>query len=214
MKKLLLGLALLVVAAVVTVQAGPSFFETTILYKFKNGISVTGGTADFTGSTVTGISGGATLEDGSVSGADLAGASLRVTYCGQNAENGEIFLGTPVLTAAEPTLADATCDGLDSATEATADVVLSAGLVLTPKYMRCILNGTLGAAETMSYQLRDDTANVTGVTCSLAVGETVCEVETPTAASIAAGSATAVEGNQASDNSDDDSKCVVLYQVN
>lgn len=153
------------------------------------------------------------LPAASIGSAELGGATLRVTYCGQNAENGEIFFGASALTLIEPAIAGTECDALDSATEATADVVLSAALVLTPKYMRCTTNGVLGASETLSFQLRDDTANVTGVTCSLTEAETTCEVATPTAAAIAAGSATAVEANEASNNADDDSKCVVLYQV-
>lgn len=282
---ILVGLVAAAVVAVTAIEAGPSFFETTIKYIFKNGITVSGGAVDFSGaSSVTGDltvfegengetianstddffiftredagivtlscadtdatagctydAGGASpivvgsadvtsvtvttdstgnaevvLPSASIGAAELGGATLRYSYCGQNAENGTIYVGGPVLTAVEPTLADATCDGFDNATEGTADIVLSAGLALTPKYMRCILNGTLGAAETVVFQLRDDTANVTGVTCSLAVGETVCEVLTPTASAIAAGSATAVSVVQSSDNSDDDSKCVVLYQV-
>lgn len=180
------------------------------IYQFYDGIqvsSISSVTSTTTGNTAL------VLPNGSVGAAELTGATLRVAYCGQLAENGEIFLGSPALTAVEPALADATCDGFDSATEATADVVLSTTATLYPKMMRCTLNGTLGASETLTAQLRDDTANVSGVVCSMAVGETTCEVRTPTAAAIAAGSAIAVEANEASDNADDDLKCVVWYAV-
>lgn len=200
------GIAIMVLLAGATIVWAYATQRQTVHLDFRNGITVRqGGTGSANASVV--------LPSGSISGAEAAMGYLRVAYCGQLAENGEIFLGSVVLTAVEPTLADTTCDGLDSATEATADVVLSAGLTLYPKYMRCILNGTLGAAETLTAQLRDDTANVTGVTCSMAVGETTCEVLTPTAAAIAAGSTTAVEANEASDNTDDDLKCIVLYAV-
>lgn len=213
MKKLLIGLSALVVAAlvVVAVEAGPSFFRTSIQYIFTNGITVEGGAVDLSGASS--ITGDITQSSGGITAAELAGATLRVAYCGQNDENSTVYFGPPVLTAAEPTLADATCDGLDSGTETTADVVLSAGLALYPKYMRCITNGTLGASETLTFQLRDDAASATGVTCALAAGETTCEVKVPTAAAVAAASATAVRAVQVSDNTDDDSKCVVLYQV-
>lgn len=200
--------ALLVCAALAWAQARQPF---STVPDFLRGFQLNGSTT-ITGSATAGNA-SVVLPTGAIGGAELAAGYLRVAYCGQLAENGEIFLGAPALTTVEPVLADATCDGLDSGTEATADVVLSAILTLYPRYMRCILNGTLGASETLTAQLRDDTANVTGVACSMAAGETTCEVATPTAAAIAAGSATAVEANEASDNSDDDLKCIILYAV-
>jgi len=153
------------------------------------------------------------LPAASISAAELMAATLRVSYCGQLAENGTIYLGTPALTAVEPALADATCDALDSGTESTADVILSAGLTLYPKYMRCTSNGTLGSGETIVAQLRDDTTSVTGLTCTIAEAQTECEVLLPDAAAIVAGSATAVRAIETSNNSDDDLKCMVLYDV-
>lgn len=207
---LILGLLLVGVALVV---AQSTTKRETVIVNFQNGFRVGADTATvITGSTTAGNA-SLVLPGSSVGAAELAAGYLRVAYCGQLVENGEVFLGAPALTTVEPVLADATCDGLDSATEATADVVLSATLALYPRYMRCVLNGTLGADETLTAQLRDDTANVTGVTCSMAEAQTTCEVATPTAAAIAAGSATAVEANEASDNSDDDLKCIVIYAI-
>lgn len=203
-------------AGVVTLSCADDDATAGCTYDAGGASPIVIGSADVTALTVTTDSTGnaeVVLPSASIGGAELMGATMRVTYCGQNAENGEIFFGPQVLTGVEPALADATCDGFDNATEATADVVLSAGLTLIPKYMRCITNGTLGASETLSFQLRDDTDNVSGVTCSLAEAETTCEVLVPTAAAVAAGSATAVEANEASNNADDDSKCIVLYQV-
>lgn len=146
-------------------------------------------------------------------GSELGGGTLRVAYCGELAEAGTIYFGAPDLTVSEPALASAACDALENATEGTADVVLSAGLTLAPRYMRCITDGTLGAAETLAFQLRAATATVAGVTCSLGEAQTVCEVFTPTAPALAVGAATAVRAIEASDNADDNAKCIVLYHV-
>lgn len=174
------------------------------------------GGASMTSLTVTSDSTGnaeVVLPNASIGSAELGGGSLRIAYCGQNDENNVIYQGPSPLTAVEPALADATCDTFDNATEGTADTVLSAGLVLTPKYMRCTTAATLGSGETITAQLRDDTADVTGVTCQITEALTECEVLVPTASSIAAGSATAMKVTQVSNNADDDLKCVVLYQV-
>lgn len=188
------------------VAAGVMNEDVTIHKTYKNGLAVEQGQQSTAKAAVT-------LPAGALSGADFAGATLRVAYCGQLEENGEVFLGAETPSTIEPTLADSTCDANDSTNEATADVVLSTTLALYPKYMYCTANGTLGAGETLTAQLRDDTANVTGVTCSMAEAETTCEVATPSASAVAASSTSAVEANEASNNSDDDLKCIVLYAV-
>lgn len=203
MRKLLVLLAL---GIVVSVLVAATTHTSTIRMTYKNGLVVEQGDSGSAAASLV-------IPTGALGAAEIGGTVLRVAYCGQLAENGEIFLGSPALTAVEPALADATCDGLDSATESTADVVLSASLALSPRYMRCTTNGTLGASETIIAQLRDDTANVTGVTCTIIEAETACEVVVPTVAAIAAGSAIAVEANEASNNADDDLKCVVLFNV-
>ena len=175
------------------------------------------GGANTTALTVTTNAGGnsaVVLPNGVVGGAEMAAASLRVAYCGENAENGITYFGANGITVLEDALGSAGCDALDNGTEATADVVLSAGLTMHPKYMRCITDGTLGSGETIVAQLRDDTADVTGVTCTIAEAQTTCEVLVPTAAAVAAGSATAVKVTQTSNNADDNAKCVLLYSVN
>ena len=184
------GVCLGLVVTVVALVWAQSRYRTNQRYVFPNGIEL-----------------------GSTAGSQLGGGTLRVSYCGELAENGTTYLGPAELTTVEPALAGTACDALDNTTEATADVVLSAAQTLYPRYMRCITDGTLGAGETLAFQLRDDAASVTGVTCSLAVGETICEVYTPTAGAIAAGSATAVRATQASNNTDDNGKCIVLYAV-
>ena len=149
-------------------------------------------------------------------GFDGNSAYVSVVYCGQLVENGEVFLGPESLGAGEPALSDAICDANDSATEGTADEVLSATLTLRPKFMACQLAGTLGAGETLTAQLRNATADVSGVACSMAAGETTCEVKVNDPLGqlvVAAGTTTAVEANEASNNSDDDLICKVIYQV-
>jgi hypothetical protein len=203
-------------AGTVTVTASDDDATAALTILPGGAAALTLGGASTTAVTVTTDSTGnaeVVVPTGSIGATEISASVLRVAYCGQLAENGEIFLGAPALTAPEPALADTTCDALDNATEGTADVVLSAGLTLVPRYMRCTLNGTLGASETLTAQLRDDTADVTGVTCSMAEAQTECEVLVPTASAIAAGSATAVEANEASNNADDDLKCVVFYNI-
>lgn len=186
-----LGCGVAVLALCVSLAWGQSRHRTNQRYIFENGIEL-------------GTGGG---------GSQIGGGSLRVAYCGELAENGTTYMGPAELTTVEPALAGTACDALDNTTEATADVVLTAGRTLYPRYMRCITDGTLGAGETLAFQLRDDTTNVTGVTCSLVEAGTICEVYTPEAPGMAAGSASAVRAIEASNNADDNGKCVVVFQV-
>ena len=178
--------------------------------------ALTLGGASMTAMTVTSDGTGnaeVVLPNAAIGSAELGGVGLRVNYCGQNDENNVIYHGPQAITEIEVALASATCDGFDNATEGTADVVLSAGLAMTPKYMRCTTAATLAAGESIIAQLRDDTADVTGVTCTIGEAATECEVLVPTASAMAAGSATAMKVTQSSNNADDDLKCIVLFQV-
>lgn len=203
-------------AGVVTIVAADNDATAALTVQPGGAAAMTLGGASMTALTVTSDGTGnaeVVLPAASVGAAEVGHATLRVAYCGQNDENNVIYQGAVGITAAEPVLADATCDALDNGTEGTADVVLSAGLSLTAKYMRCTTAATLAAGETITAQLRDDTADVTGVTCQIAEAQTECEVLVPTASAIAAASATAMKVTQVSNNADDDLKCVVLYQV-
>lgn len=135
--------------------------------------------------------------------------SMRTTYCGQNAENGTIYFSPVTITSVEPVLADATCDGLDGATEATQDVLITSHR-MRPIYFRCLTNGTLGAGETMAFQVRFGEADVSGLGCTMAAGETVCSVLTR-GDRVVQPMPTAVRVTQVSDNADDDSKCILIW---
>src|SRR5687768_14724169 len=59
--------------------------------------------------------------------------ALTVVYCGQNDENGVIYYTpAPIATTAPPAMGDATCDGLDGATEATQDANWSTNVNFRP----------------------------------------------------------------------------------
>jgi hypothetical protein len=137
-------------------------------------------------------------------------AALRVPHCGQNNENGTIYLSPTAITDVEPALADATCDGLDGATEATQDLVVL-GYPLRPIYMRCILNGTLAAGESVVWQLRGGEADVPGFTCGIGAGQTTCHVLSRGRIKVEGSVPTAIRAVQVSNNADDDSKCVLIY---
>jgi hypothetical protein len=137
--------------------------------------------------------------------------ALRTAYCGQNEENGTIYLGFLGITRIEPAIADATCDGLDNPDEGTADGVHTSITGLRPLLMRCELSGTLAGVETVTYRLRAGLADVPDMTCSLSAGQNFCEALSRGARRIPRLTQVTVRVAQASDNADDDSKCVVIY---
>lgn len=155
------------------------------------------------------------LPAASVGAAEVGSGFLRVVYCGENDENGAVFVGPVPLTTVDPVLADATCDALDSATESTADAIVSVLYALTPKYMACIHDATLGSGETIVYQLRSAEASISGLACTSVEATTGCEIALPTASAVALNATSAVSITQTSNNADaDESKCVVYYAVN
>lgn len=150
----------------------------------------------------------------SVTAIKMSAGTIRITLCGENAENGTTYMGPNELTVVEPALASATCDALDDTTEATADSVFSAGFAIRPVYMKCITDGTLGASETLTITLRSGAGAVAGFgTCSIAEAETTCETSTPSTAVIAAGATLAVQVVQVSNNADDNTKCVLFANI-
>lgn len=213
MKKGLLVLAVLALGAWGAGAQAQSVTPRSDIWEFHNGIKLCDECTTITGSTTAGNA-SVVLPDSSVGAQEMSGAFLRVTYCGENAENSVVYMGALALTLPDEAIGSTACDALDSGTEATADVVLSTVLALAPRYMVCAHDATLGAGETIAYQLRDDTASVTGVTCTSIEATTGCEVATPTAPALAPASASAVRITQASNNADgDESKCHVIYAI-
>lgn len=153
------------------------------------------------------------LPTGSVGSTEVGMGFVQVVFCGQNDENGTIYFAPTPLTSARPALADATCDGNDNATETTADAPVVVSYTLTPKFMTCITNATLGTGESMVLTL--DAATVaTAMTCTIGEAATTCEFASATASQIAANTALALKAVETSNNSDDDTFCVVTFAVN
>lgn len=147
-----------------------------------------------------------------------SGVIANVVICGQMAENGTIYLGPALGSLAfdgtDNSISSTVCDALDNATEATADLPVNAASALKILGMQCQLAGTLGASETATFTLRSAEADITpSVTCSLAVGETLCSTATSSTTDVAAGATLAVEAVQSSNNTDDDGWCQVTYAL-
>lgn len=133
-----------------------------------------------------------------------------IRFCGQGA-NGTTaqFMGPQVQADMDTdlTYGGAGCDAKDSSTEATADAVWAAGYGFKVTAMMCSVDDG-GTDDVYTFQMRDDTADVTGATCSVTLdgsGFDVCTVKLTTPVVIAAGSAIAVEAVAATD--DDCSAC-------
>lgn len=131
-------------------------------------------------------------------GADFAtlAASLDVIrFCG-NGPNATttVYVG-PVVEAdfgTNMTYGEAGCDAKDNTTEATADAPWHPAFAFQPVAMVCVTG--CGTDDTMTLQLRDDTANVTGMTCNITLTGSAaqCQVRDSTPATVAANSAVAI----------------------
>lgn len=140
-------------------------------------------------------------------------------FCGQGANGTTTSYIGPVL----PSLADdmrtyvfgaAGCDGLDSTTEATADAVVSYGAIKVVG-MQCLIDDG-GTDDVYTFYGRDDTANITGLTCTVTLdgaNNDTCTVILDEPVTVAAASAMAV--SQAAATNDDcsscDTECRIFY---
>jgi hypothetical protein len=139
---------------------------------------------------------------------------LTITYCGQNDENGVIYHSPAALaTIAVPALGDVICDGLDGATEGAQDLVTSNNVAFRPLFMKCSTAAVLAAAETMAFQLRAAEASVPGFACTIATGETTCDVAPVPRFIVPRAVPHTMRVTQVSDNADDDAKCIVNYGI-
>lgn len=156
--------------------------------------AVIGGDAAITGA----------LTAGSLNVTVLAGKLGEIRFCG-NGPNATTatYIGpiteTSIInaTAGEQDPVDTTfgssfCDGQDNTTEATADAVWHPSFAYKPVAMVC--TSTCGTDDTMTLQLRDDAASVSGMTCNitLAGAAAQCSVVDATPETVAANSAIAV----------------------
>lgn len=160
-----------------------------------------------------------TVPENSIGPDELAVMTMTADICGQLDENGTIYFG-PVITdnwlEAENDVTDASiggtiCDGLDNATEGTADAPLTGIGAYKVLGMYCITDGTLASGETIVFTARSAAADLTpSVTCSLAEAETACVSVTATTTDIAAGATIAVKAVEVGNNSDDNAWCRVF----
>ncbi len=145
-----------------------------------------------------------------------------IRFCG-NGHNGATatYMGPVLLDDTEADLAfgGAGCDGLDNATEATADAPWHAGLAFKPVAMVCVglCTGASTANDAVTYQLRDDTASVSGMTCTATAWTAdatpqQCTVTDSTPETVAANSAVAVKISGTDDactDAGDDFECLL-----
>lgn len=140
-------------------------------------------------------------------------------FCGQGANGATSSYIGPVLksAAADETtyvFGAAGCDGLDSTTEATADNPLNRAGAINVVGMACTITDG-GTDDAYAFQLRDDTADVTGVTCSITLdgsGTDVCSVILDAPVAVAHGSAMAVKQTGTDDDcSGCDTECYVYF---
>lgn len=137
-------------------------------------------------------------ESSFVEGVNMAVPAMALTeirFCGNGPNATTATYIGPVVEAdfgADMTFGAAGCDAKDNTTEATADAPWNPSLAFKPVAMVCTT--TCGTDDTMTLQLRDDTANVAGMTCdiTLAGAAAQCVVRDASPATVAANSAIAI----------------------
>jgi hypothetical protein len=139
--------------------------------------------------------------------------SSQLGFCGQGVNADDNFLGPGTAIGEELVMGNTACDANDSTTETTADDIPN-GIVAGHAVVGMICQMTdTGTDDTVTFQLRDDAASVTGVACTVTLdgsGTESCRVAAN--GTIAAGSAMAVSQIR-SDNDDlsaSDALCVVF----
>lgn len=132
-----------------------------------------------------------------------------VYFCGNGANATAAVYMPPVQNtiAADMTTYDfgeAGCDGLDSTTETSGDGLLNGNATRAAQIigMSCGISAA-GTDDTYTFTLRDDTADVTGVTCNVTLDGAIqtCQIVLDAPVAVAAGSLWAVK-SVASDNDD------------
>lgn len=154
-----------------------------------------------------------TLPEGSIGVDEISAPMDSVIFCGQADENGTIYLG-PVTTifggdgSTSYAIGSAGCDALDNATEATVDAPILTNTAFKVMGGYCKTDGTLGAAETLTFTMRSAAADTTPAqSCALAAGESDCSITTASTTDVAAGATVAIKAVQVSNNADDNLWC-------
>lgn len=174
-------------------------------------------TGAVTASSTLAVTGLATLSGGlEVQGGDPVAVPLdSLRFCGQGPNATTAVYLSPDTFDGNGTLpGSAHCDSEDNTTEATADEVLF-NYAIYVSGMRCEIS-TGGTDDTVTFQLRDDTADVSGMTCNVTVdgaSAQTCQVLDSTPATIAAGSALAMDVVASTDDdlSALDVLCTIYY---
>lgn len=173
-------------------------------------VIVTGTTA----TTAFHVDVGETLFDEGVDAAIMATALDKLRFCGNGPNATTATYIGPVLESdygTDMSFTGAGCDAKDNTTEGTADLALDTVRAFKPVAMTCFT--LCGTNDTMTVQLRDDTANVTGMTCNITLTGSAanCTVRDPSPATVAANSQIAVRVvNSTDDNcSASDLECYV-----
>lgn len=145
-----------------------------------------------------------------------------IRFCGNGISGATPSYMGPVLlddTEADLVFGGAGCDALDNTTEATADAPWHAAFAFKPVAMVCVgvCTGASAANDAITYQLRDDAADVTGMACTATAwsGDNTpsqCTVRDPTPATVAANSAIAIKMSGTDDactDAGDDFECLL-----
>ena len=145
-----------------------------------------------------------------------------IRFCGNGSATGAADYMGPVLlddTEADLAFGGAGCDALNNATEGNVDDAWHVGFAIKPVAMVCVglCTGASAANDAITYQLRDDTADVTGMTCTASAwtgdaSPQQCTVRDPTPQTVAAGSLLAVKTigtDDACADAGDDFECIV-----
>lgn len=186
-----------------------------------NGALDVAGASTLTGATT--ITGAATLSSTlGVAGLTTATGGVYTTkplflledyhFCGQGANGTTATYIGPNLPHRQDDMSTykfggAGCDGLDNTTEATADAPIEYAGAIKVVGMACTITDG-GTDDVYTFQARDDTADIAGVTCSITLdgaGTDTCSVILAAPVTVAAGSALAIK--QVADTDDNCSAC-------
>lgn len=136
-----------------------------------------------------------------------------IRFCGNGPDGATTTYMGPVLlddTEADLAYGGAGCDALDNTTEATADAPWHAAFAFKPVAMVCVgmCTGASAANDVITFQFKDDTAAVAGMSCATAAlgGDATpaqCTVRDSTPATVAAGSAIDVSITMTNDDCND-----------
>ncbi len=201
---LLAGLALLVFTWGADAQPITNRVDGNVL--ITGTLQVNGGSA---------AAGGISLPENSIDGDEFNANPIAVIACGELAENGTTFMGPSTGAfggnGADLSIGSTACDALDNTTEATADAPIMTNVAFKVTGLYCKTDGTLGAAETLTFAVRSAAAATTpSVTCAIIEAQSDCRSVVGTTTDIAAGATLAVSAIEVSNNADDNGWCLVF----